>query len=566
MPVGHGSKAQPLHGNVLAPGRLAGFLMITLSLFVASTAILLLGVAQLQIALPVGFIARFGVATLTPRWLVRLGMLPLCVAFLLSAPGNVERLLWLASVVALVAEAAYALVEAKSDTRAPLSTAQGAGNASRVIALVVGLRVPALAAAGRWLERLRPAWVALLMSLFIFGEGRFLVPGLAGVVLLWTVTGLGTGVWGPRLTVALLPFGLMALLPLSWSISTNLALSREHTGYLLAELLALYTVATWALTMARLVVAARVLVGLGVVLTLTAPFALQPDGSGFLAALPVVRKVAALLPNLVQKNVLGGALATFFPLAFGLFLYLRAEGSNRRAALLAFCAAAFIFLGIVASQSRGALLAAVVSLAVVAALRWRPVRIALPVAAAVVLSLAALRGQGSVLSEVLKSDSVGDLAVRVEIWSRAAQAIGDYPITGLGIGTFRSVVPALYPYVQSDPAKVHHAHNLFLQVASDLGLPGLSVFLALVAAFLFGGLRTRRSLVSSQSSTAWIVAGAIGALAAMLTHGLLDAVTWGTRTALLSWAVLGLLGAAVASEPAPSDSTKKATYPWKLSK
>ncbi|MER3513799.1 MAG: hypothetical protein C4310_04935, partial [Chloroflexota bacterium] len=75
---------------------------------------------------------------------------------------------------------------------------------------------------------------------------------------------------------------------------------------------------------------------------------------------------------------------------------------------------------------------------------------------------------------------------RLELWSRALEAIADYPFTGIGMGTFDHVIPLRYPYVLLAGAElaVPHAHNLFLQVAVDLGLPGLIAFVALLGLVL----------------------------------------------------------------------------------
>jgi putative inorganic carbon (HCO3(-)) transporter len=153
---------------------------------------------------------------------------------------------------------------------------------------------------------------------------------------------------------------------------------------------------------------------------------------------------------------------------------------------------------------------------------------------------------------------VGDFAVRLEIWSRATQVIGDFPLTGTGLGSFRVAVPALYPYVMSDPEKVHHAHNVFLQIGSDLGLFGLIAFLGLLAALLSSGVRAlNASKKSNDPLRVWLVIGCMGGLVALLTHGLVDCVTWGTRAAPAGWAVLGLLAALT------TESTWT-TYPFSL--
>ena len=167
------------------------------------------------------------------------------------------------------------------------------------------------------------------------------------------------------------------------------------------------------------------------------------------------------------------------------------------------------------------------------------------------VGLAAWSGQlEQLMSRLLQSDSVGDFAIRGEIWSRAAQAIHDYPLTGIGMGTFRSVVPELYPYVLSDPAKVHHAHNLYLQAGADLGLPGLVGFAALALCLAaLGYVGRRRWAAAGNTTMSWLAVGCLGGLAAILTHGLLDAVTWGTKPAFVAWAVLGLLLATALTAP-----------------
>src|SRR5437764_1113461 len=48
------------------------------------------------------------------------------------------------------------------------------------------------------LELTRPAWTAAAMPLFVFGEGRYVLLGLAVVALLWVGAGAGTGVWWRR--------------------------------------------------------------------------------------------------------------------------------------------------------------------------------------------------------------------------------------------------------------------------------------------------------------------------------------------------------------------------------
>lgn len=66
------------------------------------------------------------------------------------------------------------------------------------------------------------------------------------------------------------------------------------------------------------------------------------------------------------------------------------------------------------------------------------------------------------------------VVLRLDIWRQAWAMLADMPFTGIGLNTFQVVVHEFYPGYLIDPES--HAHNLFLQTALDLGLPGMAVF------------------------------------------------------------------------------------------
>ena len=142
-------------------------------------------------------------------------------------------------------------------------------------------------------------------------------------------------------------------------------------------------------------------------------------------------------------------------------------------------------------------------------------------------------------------------------------ALRDFWPTGIGIGTFNLIIPVLYPYANPLYNGVEHAHNLLLQVGVDLGLPGLVLFIWLLVAVirvLISVIRNGGAVAAAASPTAlerqpksrthhvqrrvahrqaalrWALAvGTLGAVVGMLVHGLVDAVTWGTKLAFLPW-------------------------------
>jgi len=146
-----------------------------------------------------------------------------------------------------------------------------------------------------------------------------------------------------------------------------------------------------------------------------------------------------------------------------------------------------------------------------------------------------------VLSALLTSDTIGDLSMRQEIWSRALTMMADFPFTGIGLGCFERLMGMLYPLFLAPKGTVTHAHNLFLQVGVDLGLPGLAAFALLLGLAFRSGLRAHRALAQERvDDLAALAAAGVASLAGICAHGMLDAAVWNNKGAFLPWVVMGL--------------------------
>ena len=133
-----------------------------------------------------------------------------------------------------------------------------------------------------------------------------------------------------------------------------------------------------------------------------------------------------------------------------------------------------------------------------------------------------------------------DLAGRIEIWSRALAGIQDFPLTGMGLNAFRAQVRTWYPLVHSGPGlDIAHAHNLYLETALDVGLPGLVCYVALL--LLATTLAWQVVLSARSEPERRLAMGLWGAIFAGQVFGITDAIVLGAKVGLFFWLDLGLI-------------------------
>jgi putative inorganic carbon (HCO3(-)) transporter len=155
-------------------------------------------------------------------------------------------------------------------------------------------------------------------------------------------------------------------------------------------------------------------------------------------------------------------------------------------------------------------------------------------------------GMSTFLDFISSEVSIQGMEWRIKIWTGAVYLIWDFPLLGIGMGSYVPVANLLYPSYLANLDDIVHAHNLFLQVTVDLGIPGLIGWL-----YVFLGVSFcvwQLTQVGKKEGDHWAAglgAGFLGCQAALFTHGILDAVTWGmVRPASLVWDLWGVMVAA----------------------
>ena len=160
-------------------------------------------------------------------------------------------------------------------------------------------------------------------------------------------------------------------------------------------------------------------------------------------------------------------------------------------------------------------------------------------------------GLDPVLARFEKMREPGDLQLegRVVIWKDAIRLIRDYPLIGTGLGTFGTAIRRYQTgFVDLN---LGHAHNDYLEFASDTGLLGAALlFLPILYLFfkmIMGFLDDTRSFRRS------VTLGCIGSILALLIHSVTDFNLQIPANALIFAVVLGIGYKAACVEPRESD-------------
>lgn len=305
--------------------------------------------------------------------------------------------------------------------------------------------------------------------------------------------------------------------------------------------------------------------------------------------LPLLTALAERLPRLYSfwligfyNNEIGGIVLLFLPLATALLLgvnivdrdgryyWLRQSLVKGTLLLLLLLFSAALLL----AQSRAAWLGAVLSLSVTLVLLGRRTQILLVGLAVIALigliaiGPATLFDQLTIESDIRSTDEIAagvladrNLSARFLIWQRALHGIADAPLTGMGLAAFQVVgrepyAPLAGYHFDYD---IRHAHNLFLQIGLDLGLPGLFAFVLLLLLAVLALVRCYRRTPAQSPMRMWVI-GLAGSLLAYLIYSMFDTVTLGAQRGVAFWFLLGLCLAAgeLRSSPAtpkPSSSS-----------
>jgi putative inorganic carbon (HCO3(-)) transporter len=161
-------------------------------------------------------------------------------------------------------------------------------------------------------------------------------------------------------------------------------------------------------------------------------------------------------------------------------------------------------------------------------LRWWMVGICLVVLALAWLGVNGERATSSWLDEI-----------RLPVWQSTTEIVSDHLWTGIGLDGFQFVYPRYMRVEAWTEPLLYHPHNMWLDVAVQLGVPGTTILIVLVGIGLVKTTVVKRDTLSRATRI-----GLLAGLVAALAHGLVDS---GYFLSDLAWSFALVMGVARSS-------------------
>jgi len=231
-----------------------------------------------------------------------------------------------------------------------------------------------------------------------------------------------------------------------------------------------------------------------------------------------------------NPNVLGEYFLLIIPLTFGALLITKTKPGR----LYFFGAAVLMCICLVLTYSRGSYLGIAIAAAVFLVLLDR--RFILPGILFAVLLVLAL--PATIIERFISIGDIGDTSTsfRVFIWMGTLNMLRDYWFSGIGPG--EAAWAMVYPAYAFSAIITPHSHNLFLQITSDAGAPGLIVFLGILYQYFKATFAVLRRKLQGEQRI--LVIAAIASVVGFLVQSMTDYTFYNYRLMLFFWAVLAL--------------------------
>lgn len=124
--------------------------------------------------------------------------------------------------------------------------------------------------------------------------------------------------------------------------------------------------------------------------------------------------------------------------------------------------------------------------------------------------------------------------LRWALWDSTTYMIVEHPILGIGWDAFWFVYPHYNYFIQAPDVIIYHAHNMFLNVLAEIGIPGALFYFSAIYGHAVYALRLPKATISN------IVKYGMGAVVVGVTiSGLFDHDLFSHQVSVIFWQLLG---------------------------
>lgn len=229
-----------------------------------------------------------------------------------------------------------------------------------------------------------------------------------------------------------------------------------------------------------------------------------------------------------DPNDFAASLLLPLSLALGGFLFAR----NRYARIMMLLAFGLISYAVLVTLSRGALVALLVM--TILYIRYMPRHLRKRLVIPISIFVAALATMSTAIFERITMGVETGGAGRLDIWTAGLQAIKQHGLIGAGLDNFPLAYSEVAGYASRDRGLARAAHDIFLNIWVELGVPGLILFIAAMSSHLRAAKKVLRARADQFSAPVLIC---YAASCSVIVAGLFFDIVW-RKTFWLTWTFL----------------------------
>jgi putative inorganic carbon (HCO3(-)) transporter len=398
--------------------------------------------------------------------------------------------------------------------------------------------LPRLQRMAAWIAQ-HELWLVGAAAPFLLFPSRWTLPAFFVIVVIWLCRWVAKGTLTIS-TPADVPIVLIVLMASAgFFTSVDAASSLAGLWRILLGVAVFYGLVNAVRGEAQLRWLPPIVIGSSLALAVISLIGTQWDAVRLFRLPQVYEHLPTLIRDIEDQNafnprIMGMALATLFPVPLALLLF----GRSQRYRVLAGITVLVMGVTLLLTQSLQGAVGVGCALLFMGACWNRWILVCVPLLLGVVLLGLGVYGPQQAANALLSLDHpLGIAAVlRLDMWSRALAMIRDMPYTGIGLDTFPVIQTNFYTGLLLGPEP--HAHNLFLQIALDVGIPGLFAFLWIALGLGYAAFKAYPRCEDPDLRA--LLLGGVGGAVSYVASGFLDTI-WTAKPSVLMWFVLGFV-------------------------